>query len=385
MLTTLAIENYRSIHHLVTPLGRLNVVSGPNASGKSNVYRALRLLASAAAGTVGSALAREGGIQSTMWAGPEKISRSMHSGDVPVQGVVRRDAARLRLGFGGEDFGYAITLGYPAPSISAFSLDPEIKTEAIWGGAICRPASTLVMRDRALLRVRERKSWKIVSKDLPPFESMFSMLSDPESSPEAQQLRHTILQWRFYDHFRTDVDAPARIPQIGTRTPVLAHDGSDVAAAIQTILEIGDAGALEEAVTDAFPDSVLHVAVNDGRFVLEFAQHGLLRPLTAAELSDGTLRYFLLIAALLTPRPPALMVLNEPETSLHPDLLPALGRLIIRASSESQVWVVTHSTRLIASLEEDPGCNSMVLDKSNGETTIAGQRPLEEPPWYWPE
>src|SRR5512143_776327 len=106
-------------------------------------------------------------------------------------------------------------------------------------------------------------------------------------------------------------------------------------------------------------------------------QHGLLRPLGTAELSDGTLRYFLLIAALLTPRPPALMVLNEPETSLHPDLLPALGRLIIRASAESQVWVVTHPTRLIAALEEDTGCNSIVLDKSNGETTIAGQRPLD--------
>ena len=54
-------------------------------------------------------------------------------------------------------------------------------------------------------------------------------------------------------------------------------------------------------------------------------QHGLLRPLKAAELSDGTLRYLLWIAALLTPRPPGLLVLNEPETSLHPDLLPALA------------------------------------------------------------
>ena len=61
-------------------------------------------------------------------------------------------------------------------------------------------------------------------------------------------------------------------------------------------------------------------------------QHGLLRPLLASELSDGTLRYLLLIAALLSPRPPALMILNEPETSLHPDLLPSLARLIVQAS-----------------------------------------------------
>jgi len=199
-------------------------------------------------------------------------------------------------------------------------------------------------------------------------------------------LRQSIQQWRFYDHFRTDADSPARLTHVGTRTPVLAHDGSDVAAALQTIIEVGDAAALDEAVADAFPDSALRVRADDGgRFSMEFTQERLFRPLTAGELSDGTLRYFLLVAALLTPRPPALMVLNEPETSLHPDLLPALGRLIIRASRESQVWVVTHSSRLIATLEEDEECSSVVLEKKDGETVIVGQRSLDEPPWHWPE
>jgi predicted ATPase len=93
------------------------------------------------------------------------------------------------------------------------------------------------------------------------------------------------------------------------------------------------------------------------------AQHGLLRPLTAAELSDGTLRYLLWIAALLTPRPPALMVLNEPETSLHPDLLPALARLIAQASEHTQVVVVTHAPPLITALNEQQGCHSIMLEK----------------------
>ena len=84
-------------------------------------------------------------------------------------------------------------------------------------------------------------------------------------------------------------------------------------------------------------------------------QHGLLRPLKAAELSDGTLRYLLWIAALLSPRPPALMVLNEPETSLHPDLLPALARLIARAARDTQVVVVTHAPALIDALQPQPG------------------------------
>ena len=75
-----------------------------------------------------------------------------------------------------------------------------------------------------------------------------------------------------------------------------------------------------------------------GWFDLEMEQHGLLRPLKAAELSDGTLRYLVWVAALLTPRPPGLLVLNEPETSLHPDLLPALGRLIVQARSDRRCW-----------------------------------------------
>ena len=127
---------------------------------------------------------------------------------------------------------------------------------------------------------------------------------------------------RFYDHFRTDAQAPARMPQIGTHTPVLGHDGTDLAAALQTIREIGDSAALDAAVDDAFPGARVDVAAVDGRFETTMHQHGLLRPLKAIELSDGTLRYLLWIAALLTPRPPQLLVLNEPETSLHPDLLP---------------------------------------------------------------
>ncbi len=79
------------------------------------------------------------------------------------------------------------------------------------------------------------------------------------------------------------------------------------------------------------------------------------------------------------------MVLNEPETSLHPDLFPALGRLIIKASRETQMWIVTHSSRLIAALEEDPDCNSIVLEKDLGQTGIAGQRAIDEPSWHWPE
>jgi predicted ATPase len=197
-------------------------------------------------------------------------------------------------------------------------------------------------------------------------------------------LREQMRGWRFYDQFRADLEAPARQPQIGTHTPVLANDGADLAAALQTIVEIGDAPALADSVGDAFPGASVSVSHREGRFEVEMRQHGLLRPLKAAELSDGTLRYLLWIAALLTPRPPRLLVLNEPETSLHPELLPALGRLIGRAAEHAQVLVVSHAARLIAALEERPGCNSVTLEKNLGETGIAGAERLDRPRWQWP-
>ena len=389
MLNTLAVANYRSINKLVIPLGRLNLITGPNGSGKSNLYRALRLLAETAQGGVVNALAREGGLDSTFWAGPENISRRMRNHDVPIEASVRQGPKRLRLGFAGEDFSYAIALGLPMPlpdHVSYFSLDPEIKRECIWAGAVYRPASLLVNRAGPMIRAREGRDWDVLAQHTPTFDSLFDQVGNLRSSPEVLLLREHIRGWRFYDHFRSDADAPARQVQLGTRTPVLHHDGRDLAAALQTIREIGDPEALQNAVSDAFPGVRLHIEpVQGGRFAIEFYQEGLLRPLSAAELSDGTLRYLLLIAALLTPRPPTLMVLNEPETSLHPDLLPALARLIIRASQDCQVWVVSHASRLIAALQQDPECNCIVLEKQFGQTQIVGQGMLDEPAWNWPD
>jgi len=147
---------------------------------------------------------------------------------------------------------------------------------------------------------------------------------------------------------------------------------------------IGASDLLGAAVEDAFPGSRVSVENIEGRFALTMAQHGLLRPLGTAELSDGTLRYLLWIAALLTPRPLAVMVLNEPETSLHPDLLGALARLIGRASERTQIIVVTHATRLISALAEQSGCHSITLKKILGETTIADAAKLGAVTWHWP-
>ena len=392
MLSALAIANYRSLRNLVLPLAPLNLITGPNGSGKSSVYRALRLLADIAQGSAMASLAREGGFSSTLWAGPEQISAAMRRGDAPVQGTRRREPISLRLGFagGGEDaLGYAVDLGLPSPTSSAFGRDPEIKTEVIWSGPLPRPAAQLVERAGASLRVRDGRAWAPVGRLLPNWASMMTEYVDPQRAPEMLVLRDRMRDWRFYDHFRCDAEAPARAPQPGTRTPVLASDGRDFAAAWQTIREIGDDEALQAAVHAAFDGASAAVETHaDGRFEIVMHQPGMLRPLRAAELSDGTLRFLMWATALLTPRPPPLMVLNEPETSLHPDLLPALGELIAAAAQRTQLIVVTHASRLIAAIEaaaEGPGSVQRIeLEKALGETQVRCHGELESPPWLWP-
>jgi predicted ATPase len=130
---------------------------------------------------------------------------------------------------------------------------------------------------------------------------------------------------------------------------------------------------------------------------VQLHQRGLLRPLEAAELSDGTLRYLLWVAALLSPRPASLLVLNEPETSLHPDLLPPLGRLIGQAAARTQVIAVSHARPLIDAIAaaaasagadadaDADGLTSIELTKDFGETRILGQERLDGPSWVWPK
>lgn len=391
VIVTLAVENYRSLRDLVMPLTGLTVVTGANGSGKSSLYRALRLLSEAARNGAVAALAHEGGLESTLWAGPATIRRGRGSKHADTR--AGQDSGGLRLGFGSTDFGYAIDLGIHGADYygSLFQRDPEIKREVVFSGAVLREATTLVDRHNQMVTIRDDQGKRSAKPNfVRPFDSVLSELADPQLAPELFAVRERLRSWRFYDHFRTDAHAPARNSWVGTRTPVLAADGGDVAAALQTIREIGDDAAMDQAIDNALPGSRIEVVDSGGRFELQLQQPGLLRPLAAAELSDGTLRYLLLVAALLTARPPELMVLNEPETSLHPELLAPLGSLIALASQRSQVMVVSHSRELIAAI--DAGASELSLDttvvelvKDAGETLIDGQALLERPAWHWPK
>ena len=370
VIDRIAIAGYRSIRSIILRLGQLNVVTGANGSGKSNLYRALRLIADAADGRLAESLAHEGGFDSVRWAGPKKNGK---------------DPVSLRLGLTADPLSYCFDLGLPQPSESMFGGDPEMKRECLWRGAGMEAKNLCADRRVRTLRCRgESGKWQDIDMHLPPQSSMLSEYADPMAAPELIIMRETLRRWRFYDTFRVDARSSARQACVATFTPIMAGDGADLPAAIQTIREIGDREGLDRAIDDAFPGSAVRVVAADAGMQLLFEQPGIKRDLTANELSDGTLRFLLLVAALLTPRPPELMVLNEPENSLHPDLIPALARLIVMAAENSQVIVVSHNAALVRELEADEICVPIRLEKEAGETVLQGADLLSQYGWKWP-
>ena len=363
-VTAIAIEHYRSLRSLRLDLVRITTVVGANGVGKSNLYRALGLLQAAALGRLSDAFAEEGGMPSALYAGAK-----------------RRDEIReVRLVVGAEidGFSYRLACGLPiAPGPSAFKLDPLVKEEDLGVRLAGRktPVPIIERRNHVVSVRTEEGSRETLTDPLDLSESVLSQLSDPRHHPELAFIRLTLVGWRFYHQFRTDAAAPARQPRLGVRSPVLAHDGANLALVLQTIREIEHTrGHLDAAIDAAFPGCVLEIPVDQrGLMWLEWRMPGILRTLHARELSDGTLRFLCLAAALLTPRPPGLMVLNEPEASLHPSLIPALAGLIIAAGERCQVLVTTHDQDLATRLADHTGQPPVRLTLFAGQTRADGK------------
>src|SRR5579863_10332149 len=241
MIKKLNIEGYRSVRDLSLNLLPINVLTGPNGCGKSNLYNSLVLIARAAEGRLGRAIGEEGGTPSVFWAGGERVRLQR-----------KRPPKRVILGFENGDFGYELQIGLPSKNEHAletmFTLDPRVKEEYIW------PAETkrrvlMLKRDEPSAWLRDAEGDMVsypfkISKS----ESVLSQIIDPHLYPEISSVRNQILAWRFYHYFRTDSESPLRQPQIGVQTTVLSHDGSNLAAALRTILEIGDESALKDAI-----------------------------------------------------------------------------------------------------------------------------------------
>lgn len=356
------VNGYRSLLDVSIDLGPLTVVQGPNAAGKTNLYRSLLILARGAAGRLAATVLEEGGMPSMQWAG-----------EPPPSGTRRSKPIRVTFGSQISGISYELNLGLPNidpdPAVTSFFLDADIKEERAWIGKRTRHSLLLDRSGTVASASNTDQETVTLPAVLNRAETALAQLGDPTDFPELFALRRRLAGWRFYHHFPTGPDAPSRQPRSGVRTPVLADDGRDLAASLATIREAGREDVLRDTIEAAFPSASLEVAADRGVFTLTMRLPGLRRGLTAHELSDGTLRYLCLAAALLSPQPPELLVLNEPETSLHPDVLEPLAALIGTASTETQVLVTTHADPLAEALVSHHTAHRVQLHRDAGGQT----------------
>lgn len=360
------VAGYRSLRRIRFPVEALSVFVGGNGAGKTNLYRALELIQAAAEGMLTRAIAAEGGMDSVLWAGERR----------------KHEPARVRLAVEVADdetaqaFRYEVEVGLPFETAAAFRLEAQVKREQLELLTARRPV-VLLERDGPSCIVRDEQGCRRpLGAELLATETALGSLQDALRFPELQFVRQALFRWRFHHDFRTDSASPLRRPCLAVTTPTLGSDGADLAAVFATLTHIRqDTVDLDEAVADAFPGARLVVPEpgREARFGMVFPDYPK-RVFDASELSDGTLRFLALAGALLAYRLPPFIALNEPEASLHPDLMEPLARMIVTASRRSQIWLVTHSERLAKAITGQGGVDPRVVIKRKGETWIEGLR-----------
>ena len=357
--------NYRSLKSIRMDMAGVNLFIGENGVGKSNLYRALQLVQAAVRGRLAHEIAHEGGMASVLWSG-----RTTGSGPVRIKlDVELLDEERAL------SFHYKVEAGLRPPLAAGFAFEPQIKEEELRVDA-GRPA-TMMKRKGALISVRNAAGRM---EDYPEqaltSETAIALLGDAGHYPEIGTFRRAIDGWRFFHGFRTDRDSPLRSPCLAVTAPMLDEDGSNLAVVFATLFHTRqDTVDLDRAIADAFGGARLVVPEPE-----EFAEFSLVFPdfpkrqFSPRELSDGQMRFLALAGALLSYRKPRFIALNEPETSLHPDMLPALAEMIAQARADSQIWIVTHSELLAAEIQKRCGTRPKRVIRNDGATWIEGMR-----------
>ncbi|MEZ5924366.1 MAG: AAA family ATPase [Hyphomicrobiaceae bacterium] len=353
-LKEIHVEGYRSLKSIRVAVDPLTVLVGENGVGKSNLYRALALLQKAAEGTITEAIAEEGGLESVLWAGTRE-----------------RVTQRLVLTAVFNELTYRLEIGPPGVGEPALDHEPMIRAERL----------TLAYRDISVVLL-ERKGPKLWLRDdrgtsqrfegeLLASEPALAAIRDAARYPELHLIRRTMAGWRLYHAFDTGPSSPLRRPAPALSRASLATDGHDLASVLATVTVLKQQPqSIRRAVADAFAGSELMVEVVDGQCRLALRTSEIERPFSAAELSDGTLRYLCLVGALSALRPPSFMAFNEPEASLHPELLAPLCQLVASASETSQLWIVTHSEAFADQLARASGSAPRRVVKIDGATQV---------------
>jgi predicted ATPase len=306
---SLKVAGFMSFKDVTWKPERLNVLIGPNGSGKSNLLRALELIRASAAGNLRDFVLNKGGLPRLLWGGSARQIEI--ETDTGIDHSSERQTYRFMLG--------------PVPQSASF----RIVSEALEG-------------DKDLSRDP--------AKHLPETETALSMVSALWIHPAPYLLQQQIRAWAIYQDLHVDEDAPIRRSAVARKETRVSYNGQNLIPVLKTLYEGEFKDAIDSGMSAAFPDDYAELffrRTEPDRIQLYIRRRHGHREDSAADLSDGTLRFLLLLTILATPDPPPLIAIEEPESGLHPSMLPIIAEFAAAAATRTQLILSTHSPQML--------------------------------------
>ncbi len=350
----LRIQGLRSLYDVTWTPGDLNVVIGPNGSGKSNLLKALEMLAASAQGRLSEYVQREGGMLPLLY-----------------DGVAPDASFELEASQRGQSAGAGLTYELKVARVPATSA-PGVTHELVADSNDLR----LMERSsqRAVVRVADGPETILPAESFRSEETFLSLATGPLGlNWPISGFRNWLSEWGIYQDFVTARLSPARQVALVRYDTSIAPDGSNLITALHT-LYTGNRDFerdVDTGMTAAFGEDFEKLTfppAADERVQLRIRWKSLQREQSAADLSDGTLRFLFLITVLANPKPPPLIAIDEPETGLHPSMLPIVAEYAVEAASRTQVVLTTHSAEFLDAFGETrpprPWPNGRMVERS---------------------
>ncbi len=349
----------------------LNVLIGTNASGKSNLIEAIALL-KATPTDLPTPIRQGGGISDFLWKGEKGIPTAKIEAilDYPERSM----PLRYQISF--------TTSGQRLEIVDEVIEDMEPRDSSESEPFFYYRYSD---RGRPVINVTEdneqtRKLRTLRREDIIPDQSILSQRKDPEQYPELSYLGNKFSEIGLYRNWQTGRDSVSRKAQ-QTDLPEhpLLEDGGNLGLVLNNLqYQLGSRQIIEKLKLFYDAAEELSIKIYGGTVQIFIRETGLIQPIPATRLSDGTLRYLFLIALLLDPTPPPLICIEEPEIGLHPDILPAIAEMLIEASQRTQLIVTTHSDALVSALSPE---SVLICDRDNRGSHLSRLDPERLKKW----
>jgi predicted ATPase len=351
----------------------LNVFIGPNGSGKSNFIEILALL-KAAPRSLPEPVKEMGGVREWLWKGEGG------KGEATIEVLVDNPKGKM-------DLRHSLIIRENGGRFEV--VDERIENEKSYKGMpqpffhynFRRGHPMLKERLKDLPEDQQGQERPLKRDQILPEESILSQVKDPERYPALTYLQEKYTAMRLFRNWSFGPGAALRKEQSASgRNDFLADGGENLALVLFKILRTGVKKDLLIGLGQLYPGIIdLNPDVNEGNVQLFLEEEGG-RQIPATRLSDGTLRYLCLLAILLHPEPPPLVAIEEPELGLHPDVLPHIAELLVRASQRTQIFVTTHSQMIVDGLSEQTD-SVIVCERVDGISRFERLNPVHLKQW----